>query len=202
MSSHNGNGIVVIIGSSTGGPQTLRTFLGTLHNPLPCPLIIVQHMPPKFTWGFARGLDRLYCGHVVELQQNEELSDGTAYVAPGGYRATVRLPGDTPRFKIEPPPPEDRFAPAIDPMLKSAASRYGRNTLAIIVSGISPGNYTDGVDGCRAVKEHGGTVFVENPDTAVCGGMPMDCRSYADRVLESTTLGAAVEGWLLGRGRS
>ncbi len=196
------NGPIIVIGSSTGGPQTLRTFLSAFQAPLPCPLVVVQHMPPKFTWSFARGLDRLYCGHVVELQQNEHLNEGTTYVAPGGYRATIRLPGESPRFKIEPPTPEDRFAPAIDPMLKSAASRFGRNTLAIIVSGISPGVYSDGVEGCRAVKEQGGTVFVENPDTAICGGMPRDCRAYADRVLDSAHLAPAVEGWLLGRGRS
>ncbi len=191
----------ILIGSSTGGPQTLRTLLGALKSPLECPLIIVQHMPPKFTWGFARGLDRIYSGHVVELQQNEPLVQGMAYVAPGGYRATIRLPGETPKFKIEPPLPEDRFAPAIDPMFKSAALRFGRNVLGIVISGISPGSYTDGVDGCRAIKEAGGTVFIENPETAVCGGMPKDCSNYADRVLDGTMLAAAIEGWILGRGR-
>lgn len=195
----NNHDAVVVIGSSTGGPQTLRAFLAALKSPLPCPLIIVQHMPPKFTWGFARGLDRIYCGHVVELQQDEHLTPGTAYVAPGGYRATVCLPGEKPRFRIEPPSPEDRFAPGIDPMFKSAAERFGRNTLAIIVSGISTGLVIDGIEGCRSVKERGGAVFVENPDTAVCGGMPRECLPYSDRTLAGADMAPAVEGWLLGR---
>src|SRR3954452_19747403 len=74
---------VLVIGSSTGGPEALTKVLPLLPASLPVPVLLVQHMPPVFTRQFAQRLDRLCPLTVVEATDGTPLTPGTVHIAPG-----------------------------------------------------------------------------------------------------------------------
>ncbi len=83
----------VVVGSSTGGPEALRTVLSSLTTPLPVPMLVVQHMPPVFTRQLAERLDRAGPTTVVEAAGGEVLRPGHAYLAPGGRHLELARQG-------------------------------------------------------------------------------------------------------------
>ena len=80
---------IVAIGISTGGPSALHEMLPKLPADLPVPVVIVQHMPPKFTRSLADDLDRHCAVHVTEATDGQRLQPGTVYIAPGGLQTRV-----------------------------------------------------------------------------------------------------------------
>src|SRR3712207_6062403 len=88
---------VLVIGSSTGGPEALARVLPQLPASLPVPVLLVQHMPPVFTRQFAERLDRLSPLRVVEASDGVPLAPGTVHLAPGDHHLVVRANGRSPR---------------------------------------------------------------------------------------------------------
>lgn len=172
---------VVVIGSSTGGPNALKTMLAKIPADFPLPILIAQHMPPVFTTSLANSLDDLCSLHVSEGTQGEEVCAKHIYLAPGGSHMVVEKKGTQMCVGINQDPPENSCRPAVDVLFRSAAKAYGDRVLAVVLTGMGQ----DGMLGCEAIKRAGGKVIVQDQATSVVWGMPgaVANAGIADQVL-------------------
>lgn len=172
---------VLVIGSSTGGPNALKTMLAKLPADFPLPILIAQHMPPVFTTSLANSLDDLCKLQVSEGTHGEEVCAKHIYLAPGGSHMVVEKKGTQMCVGINQDPPENSCRPAVDVLFRSAAKAYGDRVLAVVLTGMGQ----DGMLGCEAIKRAGGKVIVQDQATSVVWGMPgaVANAGIADQVL-------------------
>lgn len=155
----------IVVGSSTGGPSALSTFLGDLPADFPRPIVIVQHMPAGFTTSLAKRLDTLSSLAVAEVRDGIVPRPGEAWIAPGGLHVLFDEQG---RLNHDNGPPHLGVRPAVDLTLESAVRVWGRDVIAVILTGMG----VDGARGARALKQVGGRVLAQDEDTSVVYGMP------------------------------
>lgn len=171
---------VIVVGSSAGGPQTLEKFLSSL--PLgDIRIIIVQHMPGKFTNSFSERLDESTVYNIREAFDGASIRGGEGLVASGDYhleignyndgRLTVRFAGSEPINNI---------CPSVDVTMESAAKKIDDGLVGIILTGIGK----DGAKGIKAIKENGGKIVVQDEETSKVFGMPKTAinTGYVDEV--------------------
>jgi len=159
---------VIAIGSSTGGPQALFTVLARMGGAIKVPVLVTQHMPATFTTILAEHLAQASGMPAAEGRDGEAVVGGRIYVAPGDFHMTVTLEGSNKIIRLTKEPPENFCRPAVDPMLRSVAAVYGRNALAIILTGMG----RDGLRGAQALTAAGGSVIAQDEATSVVWGMP------------------------------
>jgi two-component system chemotaxis response regulator CheB len=159
---------VLLIGSSTGGPQALASVLSLLPANFPVPIAIVQHMPPVFTRHLADRLNQTCALEVSEATPGDELRPGRALIAPGGFHLEFRRAGLAVKALLNEGPPENSCRPAVDVMFRSGAQVYGSGCLALVLTGMG----TDGLRGSQEVVAAGGTVLAQDEATSVVWGMP------------------------------
>lgn len=181
---------VVVIATSTGGPNALAALFADLPADLPVPVVLVQHMPPTFTRLLAERLTAQNRMRVEEGRSGELLRPGHAWVAPGDFHMTIAKDADKARLILHQEPPENSCRPAADVLFRSAARAYGPNVLAVVMTGMGQ----DGLRGCEAVKEAGGQVIVQDEATSVVWGMPgfVSRAGLADRVLALAQLAPEI----------
>ncbi len=158
---------VVVVGSSTGGPEALSRLLTALPV-LPVPVAVVQHMPPVFTRQLAARLDRLAGHTVAEAVDGAPLRPGHVYVAPGDQHLELRRSGTGLVTRLTQQPPVNFCRPAVDVLLRTAVDAVGRGVLAVVLTGMG----SDGRAGAERVVAAGGTVVVQDERTSVVWGMP------------------------------
>lgn len=160
---------ILVIGSSTGGPQALQVLMRGLDPVLRrLPVLVTQHMPPTFTTILAEHLGRSTARPAHEGMHGETLSAGTLYVAPGGRHMQIERKGDQARIALDDGPPLHFCKPAVDHLFSSAAAAYGAGTLAVILTGMG----IDGAAGAERVAAAGGSVIAQDEATSVIWGMP------------------------------
>jgi two-component system, chemotaxis family, protein-glutamate methylesterase/glutaminase len=181
---------LVAIGASTGGPNALAEIFAALPAEFLVPIVVVQHMPPMFTQMLAERLSKNSKIPTVEAKSGMELSAGRAWIAPGDYHLTIVRDGMRVRTKIHQEPAENACRPAVDPLLRSVAGAYGRNSLTVILTGMGQ----DGLRGCEAVRAAGGQVLVQDEASSVVWGMPgfVARAGLADRVLPLSLMAAEI----------
>ncbi|MCU1669835.1 MAG: cheB [Blastococcus sp.] len=172
---------VLVIGSSTGGPEALARVLPQLPASLPVPVLLVQHMPPVFTRQFAQRLDRLCPLRVVEASDGVLLEPGTVHLAPGDHHLTVRPSRRGHLTSLNQGPPENFCRPAVDPLFRSVVAAYDGAVLGVVLTGMG----SDGRNGAGEIRAAGGTVLVQDQATSVVWGMPgaISQAGFADEVL-------------------
>jgi two-component system chemotaxis response regulator CheB len=160
---------VLLIGSSTGGPQALQTVLTTIGTSFSnVPVLVTQHMPPTFTAILAEHLARAMQVPVREAADGEPIVGGTVYLAPGGKHMSVANRGGTTVAVLNNGPPVNFCKPAVDPLFASAAEVWGAKALALVLTGMGQ----DGLAGARVLVEAGGHVLAQDEATSVVWGMP------------------------------
>jgi two-component system chemotaxis response regulator CheB len=160
---------VLLIGSSTGGPQALTALVSEIALVLErAPVLITQHMPPTFTTILAEHLTRAGAKPVREAVDGEPVLAGTIYLAPGGRHMSVARRDGTAVIVIDDGPPVHFCKPAVDPLFSSAAEVWGSWNLAVILTGMG----TDGTDGAKAIAAAGGSVIAQDEASSVVWGMP------------------------------
>jgi two-component system chemotaxis response regulator CheB len=159
---------LVAIGTSTGGPRALQEVLTRLPGNLPCPLVIVQHMPPGFTRSLAERLNTLSALTVKEAQSGDVLTPGLAVIAPGDYHLTLDRDGAKTVVKLNQEPPIGGHRPSVNPMMESVARIYGPRAIGVIMTGMGH----DGSHGMKAIKARQGYTIAEDGSTTVVNGMP------------------------------
>jgi len=191
---------VVAIGASTGGPQALFTLFAGLGRNIPVPILVTQHMPATFTAILAEHLDRIGGPPCAEAKDGEAPLPGRAYLAPGDTHLTVAQEPGGVRIRLSKAPPENFCRPAVDPMLRSAATAYGGRVLVVMLTGMGQ----DGMKGAEAVVAAGGRVIAQDEASSVVWGMPgAVCHAgLADLVLPLPEIAAAVTSSFAARARA
>ena len=157
---------IIVIGASTGGPRTVGGLLRQFPKTCP-PILVIQHMPPEFTTRFAMSLNNSCEIRVQEANTGDRLEQGHAYVAKGGNHLVLDQVSSRSLMLTKDPPVNYR-RPSIDSTLFSIAEIYKKKAMCIILTGMG----SDGCEGARQVKRHGGTVIAEDESSAVIYGMP------------------------------
>src|SRR5262249_39350688 len=188
---------VVAIGASTGGPNALGEIFRWLPADFPVPLVMVQHMPPMFTRLLAEGLSAEFPIPVKEGSSGSLLQPGPAWIAPGGHHMIVARDGLQVRTHLHEEPPENSCRPAVDVLFRSVAHTFGRNTLAVVLTGMGQ----DGLRGCEAIREAGGQVLAQDETSSVVWGMPgyVAQAGLADRVLPLSVLASEIRNRVYAR---
>ncbi|GIX41167.1 MAG: chemotaxis response regulator protein-glutamate methylesterase [Leptospiraceae bacterium] len=155
------------IGISTGGPIILYDIIKKLPK-INKNLFIVQHMPPIFTTKLAESLNQVSINPILEGQDMMEIQDGYIYIAPGGYHMKIIQKNKKKYIKLTDDPPRNNCKPSVDYLFESLIDVYGKNILAIIMTGM--GN--DGYKGIKKVYEMGGYTIAQSPETCTVFGMP------------------------------
>ena len=164
---------LIAIGVSTGGPSALAELLPRLPAELPVPILIVQHMPAVFTKSLAEDLNKTSRIAVCEARHRQPVEPGHAYIAPGGQQMKIGSAGGRAMIQITNDPPEKNCRPSVDYLFRSVAHCYGKDALAVIMTGMGD----DGTLGCRLLKRTGASVVVQDEASCVVYGMP---RQVAD----------------------
>lgn len=182
---------VVALGTSTGGTQALEAVLTVL--PRVCPgIVIVQHMPEKFTASFAERLNSLSNIEVREARHNDRVLPGLALIAPGGKHMMLTRSGAFYHVEVLDGPLVNRHRPSVDVLFRSVAKFAGRNASGIIMTGM-------GNDGARGLKEMliaGANTVAQDEASCVVFGMPKEAIKLgaAKRVLPLRELHLAILG--------
>lgn len=188
--------------SSTGGPAALTKVLSGLAaqssgSVLP-PIFITQHMLEEFTELLAEQLARHSGLDCREAEDGEKVAPGRIYLAPGDCHMVIGGAPDAPVISLLQTPPVHFCRPAADPMLESLAIAYGKNTLAVILTGMG----TDGSTGCKKIKAAGGTILVQDAASSAVWGMPgaVAAAGDADAAIPLDDMATAIIARLSGKG--
>lgn len=160
---------VIVIGTSTGGTQALEAILTALPAVSPG-IVIVQHMPEKFTAMFADRLNGLCQIEVREAKHGDRVLPGLALIAPGGRHMQLNRSGAHYQVKIKDGPAVNRHKPSVDVLFRSAAKQAGPNAVGFILTGMGD----DGARGLQMLKEHGAFTVAQDEASCIVFGMPKE----------------------------
>jgi two-component system chemotaxis response regulator CheB len=180
---------VVAVGASTGGTEALRLFLEAM--PLDAPgIVVVQHMPEKFTQSFAQRLDQTCRINVKEAQDNDTVIPGRALIAPGNCHMLLKRSGARYYVEIKDGPLVSRHRPSVDVLFRSTARYAGANAVGVIMTGMGD----DGAQGLLEMKTTGGHTIAQDEASCVVFGMPAEAikRGAATKVLSLERIAGEV----------
>ncbi|MCK6432643.1 MAG: chemotaxis response regulator protein-glutamate methylesterase [Aquabacterium sp.] len=180
---------VVAIGVSTGGVQSTEVVLRQLDRTCPG-IVMVQHMPERFTASYAARLNQLLELEVLEARDGDRVINGRVLIAPGGKHMQLRRSGAQYVVEVKDGPLINHHRPSVDVLFRSVAHCAGRNAIGVIMTGMGD----DGARGLREMREAGAITAAQDEASCVVFGMPA----------EAIRLGAAqdvvaldgIAGWI------
>ncbi len=159
---------VIAIGTSTGGPRTLKSILKNIPKDFKIPILIVQHLDPYFMKELSKSLNQV-CDIEIKIPVNgEKILPGIAYLSPGGKHMKVVQRNNSPYIKTFKGEPVNFCMPSVDVLFFSVAEIYKNQALGIILTGLGD----DGAAGLDAIKKAGSKTIAESEQTCVVYGMP------------------------------
>ncbi len=158
---------IVAVGASTGGTEALRLFLEALPADAPG-IVIVQHMPEKFTAHFAQRINELCRITVKEAADNDSVLRGQALIAPGNKHMLLKRSGARYFVEVRDGPLVSRHRPSVDVLFRSAARYAGKNSVGVIMTGMGD----DGAKGMLEMKDAGAYTIAQDEASCVVFGMP------------------------------
>ncbi|KQV66114.1 chemotaxis response regulator protein-glutamate methylesterase [Rhizobium sp. Root1220] len=172
--------MVVCVGASTGGTEALREFLEALPANAPG-IVIVQHMPERFTAAFAKRLNSLCSVEVKEAVDGDPVLRGHVLIAPGDHHMLLERQGARYQVSVKTGPLVSRHRPSVDVLFRSAARTAGSNAMGIIMTGMGD----DGAKGMLEMHQAGAYTVAQDEATSVVFGMPKEAiaKGGVDRVL-------------------
>lgn len=177
---------LVAIGTSTGGPVALQEVLIQLPANFPLPILIVQHMPAKFTEAFASRLNQQCSIQIFEAKNGDILKPGVALLAPGGMQMQLEKRAGQMQVKVEPETnPAQNYKPCVDITFDSVNKVAGRRVLGIILTGMG----ADGSVACKSMQQQGATIWAQDEASSVIYGMPAAVASIAEQILPMKEIG-------------
>lgn len=170
---------IIVIGASAGGVKLLPGMLKLFSSHFPLPLVIVQHMAPENNDSYNRYLDGICPLKVKEADEKEGILPGTIYLAAPNYHLFIEMDRT---FSLSIDARVNYSRPSIDVLFESAVYAYGASIIAVILTGAN----SDGSHGAKTIKECGGIIIVQNPQTAEAPTMPQSVieACHVDYILE------------------
>jgi two-component system chemotaxis response regulator CheB len=159
---------LILIGSSTGGPEALIKIFNAMKGSCPIPIIIVQHMPPVFTEQLAKMLDRLSDLNVSEIKEGDVLQAGHCYIAPGDYHVTLKKHESSYKLNLNQNEKVCFVRPAVDVTWESAAKEVQGSILSVMLTGMGE----DGTQGAKQLRKRGESLVIQDKASSVVWGMP------------------------------
>lgn len=181
---------IVVIGASTGGTQALEQVLMQLPKNSPG-IVIVQHMPEKFTEAFANRLNKLCLLDIKEARDGDQVLTGRVLIAPGGQHTMVKRKGRHYYVEVTSGPLVSRHRPSVDVLFRSAAKSAGMNAIGIIMTGMGD----DGANGLLEMHQSGAITFAQDEDSCVVYGMPREAvkNGAVDHVIPLSRIHEIIE---------
>jgi two-component system, chemotaxis family, protein-glutamate methylesterase/glutaminase len=160
---------IIAIGASTGGTEAIREVLVRLPQNTPG-IVIVQHMPPKFTTAFAERLNQQCAMEVKEAEDGDTVVTGRALIAPGNFHMLLKRSGARYFVQVKNGPPVHHQRPSVDVLFNSAAQSGGANVIGVILTGMG----ADGAEGLLTMKDRGAYTIAQDEASCVVFGMPKE----------------------------
>lgn len=160
---------VIAIGASTGGVQAIETVLTALPRHTPG-IVIVQHMPERFTGALAERLAGLCAVEVKEAADGDRVREGRVLIAPGGRHMQLQRSGAQYLVTVRDGPLVNRHKPSVDVLLRSVAVHAGANALGVVLTGMGD----DGARGLREMRLAGARTAAQDEASSVVYGMPRE----------------------------
>lgn len=172
--------MVVCVGASTGGTEALREMLEKLPSNAPG-IVIVQHMPEKFTAAFARRLNTLCDVEIKEAEDGDTVLRGHVLIAPGDKHMLLERQGARYYVSVRTGPLVSRHRPSVDVLFRSAARAAGRNAMGVILTGMGD----DGARGMQEMHQAGAFTIAQDEASSVVFGMPKEAIAHGgvDKIL-------------------
>ena len=172
--------MVTCIGASTGGTEALRELLEALPANTPG-IVVVQHMPEKFTAAFARRLNSLCEVEVKEAEHGDPVLRGHVLIAPGDKHLLLERQGARYVVAVKDGPLVSRHRPSVDVLFRSAARSAGSNAMGVIMTGMGD----DGARGMLEMHQAGAFTVAQDEATSVVYGMPKEAvaKGGVDRIV-------------------
>jgi len=161
--------VVMAIGASTGGTEALRQVLEAMPEDAPG-IVIVQHMPERFTAAFAQRLNQCCRIEVKEAVAGDRVLRGRALIAPGNRHLLVRVRGGHYEVELADTPPVSRHRPSVDVLFRSVAAAAGPRAIGAILTGMG----ADGAAGLLELRRAGASTLAQDEATSVVFGMPKE----------------------------
>jgi two-component system chemotaxis response regulator CheB len=191
---------VLLIGVSTGGPAALDVLLPALPASFPLPVLVVQHMPELFTKMLAERLDSRCALRVFEAVSGQPIRPGAIHIAKGNWHMEIAAAAYSaaPVLRLTQDASENHCRPAVDVLFRTGVAVYGSRVLGVVLTGMG----SDGVAGCRLIREHNGAVLAQDQSTSAVWGMPgaVAHAGLAHRILPLNAIAPEILR-LVGRGQ-
>jgi two-component system chemotaxis response regulator CheB len=156
----------IVIGVSAGGLEALKKILPELPKDFPVPIIVVQHRHPFSDDSLERAMDDICLINIHQINDKTSLEAGAAYFAPPNYHVMIE---EDMTCSLTLDPPVNYSRPSIDVLFESASDIFGAHLVGIVLTGANK----DGSLGLSIIKNRGGLVIVQDPETASVDAMPL-----------------------------
>ena len=182
---------VVAIGVSTGGPNALAHIFPQFPADFPCPILVVQHMPPLFTRMLAERLNAQSQIEVLEAADGMPVERGKALIAPGDFHMRVARLNRGLVVRLDQGPPQNSCRPAVDALFGALARVCGGRVLGVVLTGMG----RDGLLGAQELKSKGALMLAQDRESSVVWGMPGSIAEagFADKILPLNAVVAEIQ---------
>lgn len=160
---------LIVLGCSTGGPESLERIIGQFPGDSPA-MLIVQHMPARFTAMLANRLDQVSSMRVTEAKDGDRLIRGSCLIGPGGKHLVLSRAGTELYVELQDGPREHGCIPSVDVLFRSVARHAAGRAVAAVLTGMG----RDGAQGAVELRKAGNLVIAQDEESSIVYGMPKE----------------------------
>jgi two-component system, chemotaxis family, protein-glutamate methylesterase/glutaminase len=160
----------IVIGVSSGGMNAMKIMFSLFPENFNLPVIIVQHLSSRSDSQWIKVLNERSNLHIKEADEKEKIEKGIVYIAPPNYHLLIEK---NRTFSLTIDEKVNYARPSIDVLFESAAEVFKNKLIGIVLTGAN----NDGTIGIRKIKESGGLVIIQDPETAESPYMPASALS-------------------------